>query len=157
MVAACALAVVVGGCGGGSSADRRPVSTTEPAATVLESARRHVSFQELRLSIDRLYRAHPGIRTFAARDVEYTPKTRDKVLSVCRSGGPEKNARALEAAKIAGCAPLVFFFYRFGRAARATDSIDVARDVYWFAVENTEGPFDAGKALRMLLQSWGIP
>jgi hypothetical protein len=124
---------------------------------VLHSSSRQVTFPQLRRSIGRLYRLHPGIRTFVARDVRYTPTTRDRVLGVCRTGGVERTARAREATKIAGCAPLVFFFYRYGRRAAVADSIEIARDVYWYAVDNVRGPFDARTALRRLLDSWGIP
>jgi hypothetical protein len=79
------------------------------------------------------------------------------VLAVCRSGGPEKDAAALESAKIAGCAPLVFFFYSYGRRRSVPESVDVARKVYWYAVTNVRGPFDARATLDGLLRSWGIP
>jgi hypothetical protein len=124
---------------------------------VLRSQARDVTFTELRQSIDRLYIHHPGIRSFAVRDVEYTPRTRDKVLRVCHEGGPESDPAALESAKIAGCAPLIFFFYSYGRQSSVAESIEVARKVYWFAVSNVRGPFDPMQALATLLQGWGVP
>jgi hypothetical protein len=111
----------------------------------------------LRHAIARLYQHQPTIRRFVAQDVEYTPKTRDKVLTVCRAGGPETDKAALESAKIAGCAPLVFFFYEYGQQKSVPESLDVARQVYWYAATNIHGPFSAKKALTTLLQSWGIP
>jgi hypothetical protein len=124
---------------------------------VLGSSARAVTFANLRAEIDRLYAQQPGIRSFVTRDVEYSPKTRDKVLDVCRRGGPETDASARESAKIAGCAPLVFFFYNYGHVKSVPQSIDVARQVYWYAATNIRGPFDARAALTTLLRSWGIP
>ena len=124
---------------------------------MLGSTARAVTFANLRTAIDRLYAEQPGIRTFVARDVEYSPKTRDKVLDVCRRGGPETDASARESSKIAGCAPLVFFFYNNGHVKSVPQSIDVARQVYWYAATNIRGPFDARAALTTLLRSWGIP
>jgi hypothetical protein len=116
-----------------------------------------VTFAELRRSIDRLYRRHPSILSFVARDVEYTPRTRDKVLRVCREGGPERDPAALESTRIAGCAPLVFFFYRYGRRSSVPESVDVARDLYWYAVTSIRGPYDPARALSALLRGWGVP
>lgn len=116
----------------------------------------HVAFADLTLAIERLYRQRPGIRTFVARDVEYTPATRDKVLGVCRRGGPETDAAALESAKIAGCAPLIFFFYSYGRQSSVPESTNLARMLYWYAVTNIRGPFDAERALTSLLRTWGV-
>jgi hypothetical protein len=147
LVAACA------GCGGGSTT--KGTATTTPS--VLGSPAQAVTFAGLRSSIARLYARQPGIRTFVARDVEYSPTTRDKVLDVCRRGGPETDASARESSKIAGCAPLVFFFYRFGRERSVAESVDVARQVYWYAVGSIHGPFDARSTLSGLLRSWGVP
>jgi len=125
--------------------------------SVLQSRARNVTFGELRQSIDRLYRRHPSILSFVVRNVEYTPRTRDKVLRVCREGGPETDPAALESAKIAGCAPLIFFFYRYARQASVPESLAVARDLYWYAVTSIRGPFDPAQALAALLRSWGVP
>jgi hypothetical protein len=156
LLAAAALVAASAGCGGGGSAASTTTTTAAPPS-VLGSTARAVTFANLRTAIDRLYAEQPGIRTFVARDVEYSPKTRDKVLDVCRRGGPETDASARESSKIAGCAPLVFFFYSYGHAKSAPQSIDVARQVYWYAATNIRGPFDARTALTTLLRSWGIP
>jgi len=116
-----------------------------------------VTSARLKLAIERLYQHEPTIRTFVVQDVEYTRKTRNKVLSVCQHGGLETDASALETAKIAGCAPLIFFFYKYGRQKSVPESIDVAREVYWYAATKIHGPFDAHKALTALLVSWGVP
>jgi len=152
-LAAAAAALCLGGCGGRGS----PTTTTDAPPSITASEPQDVTSAGLKRAIELLYEHEPRIRGFVAQDVEYTPKTRNKVLSVCQHGGPETDAAALESAKIAGCAPLVFFFYRYGRQKSVPESIDVARDVYWYAATKIHGPFDAHKALTALLVSWGVP
>jgi hypothetical protein len=147
-------AMCLSGCGGSGSA--APTTTVSTAPSVITSARRAITFAGLERAIKQLYNHQPTIRKFVAQDVEYTPKTRDKVLTVCRIGGPETNKAALESAKIAGCAPLVFFFYKYGQQRSVPESIEVARQVYWYAATSIRGPFSARKALTALLQSWGV-
>jgi hypothetical protein len=151
-----ALVAVLAGCGGGGSTSS--TTTTPPAApSVTGGAAQSVTFEELRQSIERLYRRQPGIRSYVARDVEYTPKTRDEVLDVCRNGGPENDASARESARIAGCAPLVFFFYSYARQRSVPESLAVARQTYWYAVSSIRGPLDTRSTLTGLLRSWGVP
>jgi hypothetical protein len=152
-LAAAAAVVCLGGCGGRGSS----TTTTAAPPSITTSDPQKVTSTGLRRAIELLYQHEPTIRGFVAQDVEYTPKTRNKVLSVCQHGGPETNAAALESAKIAGCAPLVFFFYKYGSQKSVPESIDVARDVYWYAATKIHGPFDAHKALTALLVSWGVP
>jgi hypothetical protein len=154
LVAASLAAICIGGCGGSGSP--APDTTVSSGPSVITSPRQDVTFAALTGAIEQLYQHQPTIRTFIAQDVEYTPTTRDKVLTVCRIGGPETNQAALESAKIVACAPLVFFFYEYGRQKSDPESLDVARKVYWYAATNIHGPFSAKKALTTLLQSWGI-
>ncbi len=49
--------------------------------------------------------------------------------------------------KIAGCAPLIYFFYNYGKQSSVPESIDVAEKLYWYAVTNIEGPFDPNNPL----------
>jgi hypothetical protein len=85
----------------------------------------------------------------------YTPETRDKVLATCRLGAASSNAREKETTRVFGCAPLIFFFYNFGRQKSVPESIEVARKLFWYAAEIT-GPYQALPPLRDLLQRWGI-
>jgi hypothetical protein len=124
---------------------------------VLRSSARTVTFADLRSAIDRLYAAQPGILTFAAHGVGYSPVFRDKALDLCGRGGPETSAAARESLKIDACAPLVFFFYTYGQAKSVPQSIDVARQVYWYAATHIRGPFDARAALSTMLRRSGIP
>ena len=91
------------------------------------------------------------------QDVQYNATTRDKVLAVCRRGGAEKDAASNESVRVAGCAPLVFFFYEYGRQKSVPAAIDVARKLYWYAATDIHGPFDAKASLAGLLRTWGIP
>jgi hypothetical protein len=144
----CLLAVVLlAACGGKGS---------EPASTrILDGQAQHVSFPEIRQAIDRLYRDHPGVESFVSRDVQYTPKTRDKVLKVCRRGGREEVPRELESSRVLACAPLSFF-YNYGVRSSAAESVDVARKLYWYAVTHNRRPYDSRRILTPLLRRWGI-
>jgi hypothetical protein len=145
-------------CGGGTT--KEPATTVQAATSatlsVLRSRPQQVTFAEVDAAVERLYRRRPAVRTFVARDVEYTRATRDKVLEICHHGGLEMNRAALESSRIAGCAPLIFFFYNFGRQKHAPDSIGVARKIYWYAVQNVHGPFDARGTLDALLRTWAV-
>jgi predicted small lipoprotein YifL len=136
-------------CGGKSA-------TTTAPATVVGSPAEEVTFAEVENAIARLYRRRPGIRTFVVRDVEYNTATRDKVLDICHRGGLELNRAALESSRIAGCAPLIFFFFNYGRQRHAVDSVAVARKIYWYAVGSIRGPFDARATLDALLRTWAV-
>jgi hypothetical protein len=157
VIAAASLA----GCGGKSAQAPPPTATAAkanpaPELSVLASPAETVTFAEAEGAIDRLYRRRPGIRTYVVRDVEYSPATRNKVLDICHRGGLELNRAALESSRIAGCAPLIFFFYNYGRQKRAPDAVAAARKVYWYAVKNIDGPFDARATLDALLRTWAV-
>jgi hypothetical protein len=116
-----------------------------------------VTFAAVERTVQDLYRTHPGIGgRFSVQDVEYTTVTRDKVLKVCREGGPEKSAAALESARVLACAPLIFFFYSYGRMRSVPASIAVAQKLYWYAVANNERPHAAQPGLTSLLRKWGV-
>jgi hypothetical protein len=145
------LALAAAGCGS------HRATTTAPTSPVLGGSPEHVTFAAVRTAVDGVYRAHPAIVAYDVRDVTYSPKTRDRVLAVCRrGGGTAATKRDLEASRIAACAPLIFFFYRYGRQAGAADSTDLARRLYWYAATNVKGPFDARASLDALLSTWGV-
>jgi hypothetical protein len=150
-------AALLSGCGGGSSASDATTTDADEAPSVLTSPAQKVTFAQVQAAIHDLYRAHPGLLSFTVQDVSYNETTRDKVLDVCHRGGAEKDAASLESVRLAGCAPLIFFFWQYGKQSSAPDSIDVARKLYWYAVRNVHGPFDSKDSLSGLLQSWGIP
>jgi hypothetical protein len=115
-----------------------------------------VTFAQVDRAIEKLYRRHPQLRSFVVRDVEYTAATRDKVLQVCHEGGLELDRAVLESSRIAGCAPLIFFFYSYGRRRSVPEAVEVARKLYWYAARNVRGPFDARASLVALLRTWGV-
>ena len=147
-------AAAVGGCGDGG---RR--ATTQPkaprAASILSGKLQPVRFADVRRDILRLYARHPQVRNFVYRDVYYTPETRDKVLAVCRAGGPATNARERETSRVFGCAPLIFFFYSFGVRKHVPEAVDAAGALYAYAA-GIGGPYDARPPLTDLLRRWGI-
>ncbi len=63
---------------------------------------------------------------------------------------------ASESARVLACAPLIFFFYSYGRRAAVPEGVDVARTLYWYAVTANRKAFDAGPGLTRLLVSWGF-
>ncbi len=140
-----------------SAAKTATVKTaTAPRPTILVGPVRPTTFGEVERAVRALYRAHPAIGNFVVQDVEYTPVTRDKVLAVCRRGGPEKSAVALESARVLACAPLIFFFYSYGRVHSVPASLAVARQLYSYAVLSNQQPRDAEPGLNALLRRWGV-
>ena len=154
-----ATVALLAGCGGGggSSAGDTTTSVAADAPSVLDSDAQTVTFPEVKAAIDDLYRVHPGIGSFVVQDVAYNQTTRDKVLDVCHRGGAASDPASLESLRLAGCAPLIFFFYEYGRQSSVPASIDVAQKLYWYAATNVSGPFDSRASLSGLLRSWGIP
>ena len=151
-----ATVALLAGCGGGSSNDATTSVAGDPPS-VLESDAQKVTFPDVTAAIDELYRAHPGIGSFIVQDVAYNQTTRDKVLDVCHRGGAASDPASLESLRLAGCAPLIFFFYEYGRQSSVPTAIDVARKLYWYAATNVSGPFDSRASLSGLLRSWGVP
>jgi hypothetical protein len=129
---------------------------TTTGTSILGGDVQPVSFAQVRSAVDALYRSDHGMSTFTVRSVAYTPATRDTVLAVCRRGGASSTARELESSRVAACAPLIFFYYRYGRHASSPDAIDLARKLYWYAATNVKGPFDAKRSLAALLSGWGV-
>jgi len=131
-----------------------PASVSAPS--ILTAPVRPTTFVQARAALLALYRSHPAVSRASFNDVRYTSATRDEVLRVCHSGGPEKSAGALESARVLACAPLIFFFYSYGRHAAVPEAVDVARALYSYAVTANRKPFDAGPGLTRLLVSWGV-
>ena len=140
---------------GGSGTSSSPTASV-PAPTILTGPVRPTTFAQARAAVLALYRSHPAVSRASFSEVEYTTATRDKVLRVCHSGGPERSASALESARVLACAPLIFFFYSYGRHASAPEAVSAARTLYWYAVTANRRPVDAGPGLTRLLVSWGV-
>jgi hypothetical protein len=147
---ACLLVACLAGCGG------IPSASPTPAGSVLNGTVHRTSFAQVKHAIDTLYRSHPGIGTFQVQGVEYTPRTRDKVLKVCRDGSIADTARELETERVMACAPLIYFFARYGIRASVSESTEVARQLYWYAITQNQYPYNSTKVLTGLLSSWGV-
>ena len=156
-IAACGSATTRGSSStaNGSGAASAPVAGVK-SATILSAPVEPTTFAQARAAVVAVYRLHPAIKKFTVKDVEYTSATRDKVLGVCHKGGPEKSASSLESARVLACAPLIYFFYEYGRSASALDAVMAARKLYWYAVVANRKPFEAGPGLSRLLVSWGV-
>ncbi|HZS24053.1 MAG TPA: hypothetical protein VFA30_03600 [Gaiellaceae bacterium] len=140
-------AAALAGCGGAHKA---------ASPNILDGSAQDVSFAQVESDVTSVYAHHPAISSYSVRDVVYPPTTRDTVLAVCRRGGGSLTAADLETSRVEACAPLIFFFYRYGLHASASDSTELARKLYEYAVTNVKGPFDARKALDELLTGWGV-
>jgi hypothetical protein len=157
VLAVALVAVAVGALAAfGDTGRSNPPTASAPAPGILSESVEPTSFAQARAAVLALYRSHPAVSGASFNDVDYTTASRDKVLSVCHSGGPEKSASALESARVLACAPLIFFFYSYGRHAGVPQAVTVARTLYWYAVTANRKPVDAGPGLTRLLVSWGV-
>jgi hypothetical protein len=163
LVAAAVLALGLAACSSNKKAATTSTSAppvtdqtvTTPADSILTGKAQQVTFAQAKRAIVQLYAKHPEIRSFNYQDVVYTPETRDKVLAVCKQGGPASNPRERETSRVFGCAPLIFFFYNYGHQKSVAESIAVARKLFWYSAE-IKGPFAALPPLTDLLQRWGV-
>jgi len=151
------LVTAIAGCTANHSGSSTTTHASQSAnSSLLQSPTQRPTFADVQQAIANLYRDHPEIESFTVRDVQYNTTTRDKVLETCHQGGAETDPAALESTKIAGCAPLIYFFYNFGQQSSVTESTDVAQKLYWYAVTNIQGPFDPRQSLVGLLRNWGV-
>jgi hypothetical protein len=154
VAAAGPLAAVLAACGASSSA---------AAPGNVFGTRQQVSLQQVDQAIAALYRAHPGISSFAAQDVQYTTQSRNVVLRQCTSGvsgaagATAADAATAESSQVMACAPLIFFLYRYGQTASVPDSVAAAGRLYWYAVTHIAGQASARTSLNELLNSWHLP
>ena len=139
------LAMILAACG----------STTAPtAAGILDGEAQTTTFAQVKQAVDDVYSRYPGINSFVVQSVTYTPETRDKVLTVCRDGSLAATEQERERQKVLACAPMIFFFYYYGQQTSVPESVDVARQLYWYALADKSD--DSKKVLTDLLRSWGI-
>jgi len=87
LVAAVIAAAALAGCGGSSVSSSSSASVLPPS--ILTAPVQPTTFGQARSAVRALYRSHPGVAKATFNDVDYTSGTRDKVLSVCHTGGPE--------------------------------------------------------------------
>jgi hypothetical protein len=141
-----AMGLLAGGSTGASPTD----------ASVLGVMVHQTSFGEVKQAIDKLYRDHPGITSFTVKDVVYSAKSRDAVLSECNKGSIAASASEWELQRVAACAPLIFYYESYGRQRSVPEAVVVARQLYWYATTSNQQPYDATKTLQSLLRSWGV-
>ena len=129
-------------------------TTTPAAGGILDGTVQATTLDQVKQAIDDLYTRHPDINSFVVQSVTYKPETRDKVLKICSEGGLVANEGEREAQKVLACAPLIFFFNYYGQQKSVPESIDLARQLYWYALAGKSE--DSKKVLTDLLRSWGI-
>ncbi len=145
LIVLCMLLASLTACGG----------TSAPAAGgILDTTVQTPTLDQVNQAIDDLYTRHPDINSFTVQSVTYNPTTRDKVLKICSEGGLAANEQERDAQKVMACAPLIFFFNYYGQQKSVPESIDIARQLYWYAVAGKSD--DSKKVLTDLLTSWGI-
>ena len=129
-------------------------ATATTPVGILDGTVQATTLDQVKQAIENLYAHHPDINSFVVQSVTYTPATRDKVLKICSEGGLVATEQEREAQKVLACAPLIFFFNYYGQQKSVPESIDVARQLYWYAL--AEKSDDSKKSLTDLLRSWGI-
>jgi hypothetical protein len=116
-----------------------------------------VSLPQLKTEIGSLYSSHPGLASFEVQGVQYTAASRASVLRECTSAGAGAGSQDAETSQVVACAPLIFFYYSYGKQESAPAAVAVAGDLYWYAVTRITGPESAKTSLDELLQSWKLP
>ncbi len=129
-------------------------TSTPAASSILDGTAQATTVDQVKQAIDDLYTRHPDINSFIVQSVTYNPTTRDKVMKICSEGGLAANEQERDAQKVMACAPLIFFFNYYGQQKSVPESIDLARQLYWYAVAGKSD--DSKKVLTDLLKSWGI-
>jgi hypothetical protein len=145
LIGVCVLLASLTACGGMS---------TPAAGGILNGTVQATTLDQVKQAIDDLYTRHPDINSFVVQSVTYTPATRDKVLKICSEGGLAANEQEREAQKVMACAPLIFFFNYYGQQKSVPESIDLARQLYGYALAGKSD--NSKKVLADLLKSWGI-
>jgi hypothetical protein len=127
---------------------------TPTVPSILNDPVQTAAIDQIKQAINDLYTHHPDINSFVVQSVTYTPETRDKVLKICSEGGLVSNEQEREAQKVLACAPLIFFFDYYGQQKSVPEAIDIARQLYWYAISDKSD--NSKKVLTDLLRSWGI-
>ena len=129
-------------------------AATPAAGSLLDGPAQTANHDQVKQAIDDLYTHHPNINTFSVQSVSYTPETRDKVLKICSEGSVALTAQERESQQVMACAPLIYYYYSYGTQSAVPEAVDVARQLYWFAVSGKSAT--SSKALTDLLRSWGL-
>jgi hypothetical protein len=154
LAAVAAACAALAGCAAGTAA--KPPTAATPAADVF-TVSKQVSLSQLKTELSNLYSRRPGLASFEVQGVQYTAASRASVLRECTSAGSGAGSQNAETSQVVACAPLIFFFYSYGKQAPAPAAITLAGDLYWYAVTHITGPESARTSLDELLQSWKLP
>jgi hypothetical protein len=142
--------VALAGCASGSS------SVSATAGNVFTTQHR-VSLQQVNAEVTALYGDHPALASFDVQNVAYTTKSRETVLRECITPGSAAGSQDSETGQIVACAPLIFYYYSYGKQASVPAAVTLASDLYWYAVDHITGPVNAQASLNELLQGWKLP
>jgi hypothetical protein len=133
-------------------------SGSAPAKAVNVFTTQHqVSLQQVDAEVTALYSIHPALASFDVQDVSYTAKSRQSVLRGCTTPGAGAGSQDSETGQIVACAPLIFYYYSYGKQASVPAAVTLAGDLYWYAVDHVTGPVSAQSSLNELLQGWKLP
>lgn len=150
--AAALLAGLLALCGCASSSGGSPQTTGN-----VFTAKHQVSASQVTAEVTALYSAHPALASFTVQDVAYTTQTRATVLRECITPGSAASSKDSETGQIVACAPLIFYYYSYGKQASVPGAVTVAGDLYWYALDHITGPADVQATLNQLLQGWKLP
>jgi hypothetical protein len=145
-----AVTLALGGCATG------PGSTAQNTGNVF-TVKHQVSASQLNTEVTALYRAHPALASYTVQDVGYTAKTRAAVLNDCTTPSSSASTQDAETGQIVACAPLIFYYYSYGKQASVPDAVTLAGDLYWYALDHISGPVEVQASLNQLLQGWKVP
>ena len=127
-----------------------------PVPTLLGTPAPKLSARQLERRIEALYHENARARSFVVQDVEYTPSSLKTVLRSCTTSASETTPQA-QTARLLACAPLIFFLYSFGHKDSVPGAVQLADQLYNYAVSQVPGPLDGASVLGGTLRSWGVP
>jgi hypothetical protein len=131
-------------------------SAQAPTGNVF-TTQHQVSLQQVDTEVTALYSDHPALASFDVQDVSYAAKSRATVLRGCTTPGSGAGSQDSESSQIVACAPLIFYYYSYGKQASVPAAVTLAGDLYWYAVDHVTGPVSAQASLNELLQGWKLP
>lgn len=128
-----------------------------PAAPTFGAHVARTSYNQVTAAVDTAYRSSPAIKTYSVDQLQYNTKTRNTVLGVCRHGGAASDESALQSSRVTACAPLIYFFYSYGKTHAANSAYRASTAIYNYALTSISGPFSTQASLNKLLRGWKIP
>lgn len=159
-VALLSLTLAPAGCGGSeSAAPTHPARSPLPAHAQAPAIRLAIpvpSATRLEHEVTAFWSGHPALSSYAVQDVEYTPVSLRRVVAACTNAMPVATGSA-QTESLLACAPLIYFLYSYGRQRDVAPAIDLADDIYSYAVSGIPESTDAAAILAGTLRGWGVP